>query len=165
MRVGGGRALENRHGPHDLVRRRSSGSASRPWLPGLSEENRARRCGARISAGLLQDSSEARSIHRVLEFDPKAYGFKRGLEHPLEADLIVLDEFSMVDIVLMNPGGREPTRDPALHAARTKPPLHGVTRGRKLVVIVGQPKAFAIPLRYGALGTTIDSSCRPVVGP
>jgi exodeoxyribonuclease V alpha subunit len=45
---------------------------------------------------------EARTIHRVLEFDPKAYGFKRGLEHPLEADLIVLDESSMVDIVLMN---------------------------------------------------------------
>ena len=45
---------------------------------------------------------EARTIHRVLEFDPKAYGFKRGLEHPLEADLIVLDESSMVDVVLMN---------------------------------------------------------------
>jgi UvrD-like helicase family protein len=41
----------------------------------------------------------------------------------------------------------------------------GVTRGRKLVVIVGQPKAIAIAGAYGTLGTTTDSSCRPVVGP
>ncbi len=45
---------------------------------------------------------EARTIHRLLEFDPKAYGFKRGPEHPLEADLVTLDESSMVDVVLMN---------------------------------------------------------------
>lgn len=45
---------------------------------------------------------EAKTIHRLLEFDPKAYGFKRNAENPLEADIVVVDEASMIDIVLMN---------------------------------------------------------------
>lgn len=45
---------------------------------------------------------EAKTIHRLLEFDPKSFGFKRGRDNPLETDLIVIDESSMVDIVLMN---------------------------------------------------------------
>ncbi len=46
--------------------------------------------------------SEAKTIHRLLEFDPKSGGFKRGRVQPLEADLLVVDETSMVDAVLMN---------------------------------------------------------------
>lgn len=45
---------------------------------------------------------EAKTIHRLLEFDPQSFGFKRGRDNPLEADLIVIDESSMVDVVLMN---------------------------------------------------------------
>jgi len=45
---------------------------------------------------------EARTIHRLLEGDPKAGGFKRGLEHPLDCDLLVIDEASMVDVPLMH---------------------------------------------------------------
>lgn len=44
---------------------------------------------------------EAKTIHRLLEFDPKAFGFKRGDENPLECDLLVVDESSMVDVMLM----------------------------------------------------------------
>jgi exodeoxyribonuclease V alpha subunit len=44
---------------------------------------------------------EAKTIHRLLEFDPKAYGFKRDQENPLECDLLVVDESSMVDVMLM----------------------------------------------------------------
>ena len=44
---------------------------------------------------------EARIIHRLLETDPKAGGFKRGTDHPLECDLLVVDETSMVDVLLM----------------------------------------------------------------
>ena len=44
---------------------------------------------------------EARTIHRLLEFDPAAYGFRRGPELPLECDLLVVDETSMVDVPLM----------------------------------------------------------------
>ncbi len=45
---------------------------------------------------------EAKTIHRLLEFSPQQGGFKRNADHPLEADLLVLDESSMVDVVLMN---------------------------------------------------------------
>jgi exodeoxyribonuclease V alpha subunit len=45
---------------------------------------------------------EAKTIHRLLEFDAGFGGFKRDREHPLDYDLIVVDEASMVDIVLMN---------------------------------------------------------------
>ncbi|MCZ0962385.1 SF1B family DNA helicase RecD2 [Paracoccus benzoatiresistens] len=44
---------------------------------------------------------EARTIHRLLEFDPKAFGFKRNEESPLDCDLLVVDESSMVDVPLM----------------------------------------------------------------
>ena len=44
---------------------------------------------------------EAKTIHRLLEFDPKAFGFKRDDENPLECDLLVVDESSMVDVMLM----------------------------------------------------------------
>jgi exodeoxyribonuclease V alpha subunit len=45
---------------------------------------------------------EARTIHRLLEFDAALGGFKRTSAHPLEVDLLVVDEASMVDVVLMN---------------------------------------------------------------
>ena len=44
---------------------------------------------------------EARTIHRLLEFDPKTFGFKRNDENPLDCDLLVVDESSMVDVLLM----------------------------------------------------------------
>jgi len=45
---------------------------------------------------------EAKTIHRLLEFSPKEGGFKRNEDNPLDADLVVIDEASMVDILLMN---------------------------------------------------------------
>ena len=44
---------------------------------------------------------EARTIHRLLETDPRTGGFKRGEERPLGCDLLVVDETSMVDVPLM----------------------------------------------------------------
>src|SRR5256885_2662162 len=44
---------------------------------------------------------EAKTIHRLLEVDPKGGGFKRGDDNPLECDLLVVDETSMVDVMLM----------------------------------------------------------------
>lgn len=45
---------------------------------------------------------EAKTIHRLLEYDPGIAGFRRGRENPLDVDLLVIDEVSMVDVVLMN---------------------------------------------------------------
>lgn len=45
---------------------------------------------------------EAKTIHRLLEFSFQENGFKRNRENPLEADVVIVDEMSMVDLVLMN---------------------------------------------------------------
>jgi exodeoxyribonuclease V alpha subunit len=44
---------------------------------------------------------EAKTIHRLLEVDPKSGGFKRNADNPLDCDLLVVDEASMVDVMLM----------------------------------------------------------------
>jgi len=44
---------------------------------------------------------EAKTIHRLLEADPQGGGFKRGDDNPLDCDLLVVDETSMVDVLLM----------------------------------------------------------------
>jgi exodeoxyribonuclease V alpha subunit len=44
---------------------------------------------------------EAKTIHRLLEVDPRSGGFKRGDDNPLDCDLLVVDETSMVDVMLM----------------------------------------------------------------
>jgi len=44
---------------------------------------------------------EAKTIHRLLETDPRTGGFRRNLEKPLDCDLLVIDETSMVDVPLM----------------------------------------------------------------
>lgn len=45
---------------------------------------------------------EAKTIHRLLEINPKTGGFRKNDESPLDCDLLVTDETSMVDVVLMN---------------------------------------------------------------
>ena len=44
---------------------------------------------------------EAKTIHRLLEVNPKGGGFNRDGYNPLECDLLVIDETSMVDVMLM----------------------------------------------------------------
>ncbi len=43
---------------------------------------------------------EAKTIHRLLEFKPPE-GYKRNGENPLEGDVLIVDECSMVDVILM----------------------------------------------------------------
>ena len=43
---------------------------------------------------------EARTVHRLLEFDPEKRGFKRDGDTPLECDVLIVDESSMLDMVL-----------------------------------------------------------------
>ena len=44
---------------------------------------------------------EAKTIHRLLEYNPQD-GYKRNDENPLEGDALIVDECSMIDIILMN---------------------------------------------------------------
>jgi exodeoxyribonuclease V alpha subunit len=44
---------------------------------------------------------EAKTIHRLLEYSPKKGGFKKDQDDLLEADVLIIDETSMVDTLLM----------------------------------------------------------------
>jgi len=44
---------------------------------------------------------EAKTIHRLLEVDPATGRFSRDENNPLECDLLIVDETSMVDVLLM----------------------------------------------------------------
>lgn len=56
------------------------------------------RAAKRLSESTGQD---AKTLHRLLEVDPKEGGFRRGVDLPLEGDLFVVDETSMVDVPMM----------------------------------------------------------------
>jgi exodeoxyribonuclease V alpha subunit len=45
---------------------------------------------------------EAMTIHRLLEYNPREGGFQRGEDNPLQADFVIVDETSMVDLALMD---------------------------------------------------------------
>jgi exodeoxyribonuclease V alpha subunit len=87
---------------------------------------------------------DAQTIHRLLEVNPIDGGFRRGPNHPIEADLIVVDETSMVDVPLM-------------HALMRAVP------DRAAVVLVGDVDQLP-PVGPGqVLADIIDSAAVPVV--
>jgi exodeoxyribonuclease V alpha subunit len=46
---------------------------------------------------------EAKTIHRLLEVSPsEGFKFQRNQDNPLECDLLIVDECSMIDLILMN---------------------------------------------------------------
>lgn len=44
---------------------------------------------------------EAKTIHRLLEYKPPE-GYQKNEDNPLEGDVLIVDECSMIDIILMN---------------------------------------------------------------
>ncbi len=44
--------------------------------------------------------AEARTIHRLLEWNPALARFQRGADNPIEADLVLVDEASMLNVQL-----------------------------------------------------------------
>ncbi len=57
------------------------------------------RAAKRLSEATGRD---ARTIHRLLEYNPRKGGFQRNEENPLAADALIVDEASMIDTVLMH---------------------------------------------------------------
>ncbi|MEN6375266.1 MAG: ATP-dependent RecD-like DNA helicase [Smithella sp.] len=45
---------------------------------------------------------EAKTIHRMLEYNMRKGGFQKNEEYPLDCDLLIIDEASMVDTLLMH---------------------------------------------------------------
>ena len=54
------------------------------------------------AAKRLQESTrhEAKTIHRLLDYDPMSNHFKKDLSNPLSVDCLIVDEASMIDIKL-----------------------------------------------------------------
>jgi exodeoxyribonuclease V alpha subunit len=79
----------------------------------------------------------ARTIHRLLEADPKTGGFKRGEESPLACQLLVVDETSMVDVPLMRALLRALPDEAALLLVGDVDQLPSVGPGQVLADIIG----------------------------
>jgi exodeoxyribonuclease V alpha subunit len=86
---------------------------------------------------------EAKTIHRLLEVDPKTGGFKRGSDNPLECDLLVVDETSMVDVMLMQALIRAVPDQAALLIVGDIDQLPSVGPGQVLADIIG---SGAVPI-------------------
>ena len=80
---------------------------------------------------------EAKTIHRLLEVDPKSGGFKRNADNPLECDLLVVDEASMVDVMLMQALLKATPDDAALLIVGDIDQLPSVGPGQVLADIIG----------------------------
>jgi exodeoxyribonuclease V alpha subunit len=87
---------------------------------------------------------EAKTIHRLLEVDPRTGSFKRNEEKPLACDLLVVDETSMVDVPLM-------------HALLRAVPDHAA------LVLVGDVDQLPSVGPGQVLADIIDSAAVPVV--
>ena len=79
---------------------------------------------------------EAKTIHRLLEVDPRSGGFKRSSDNPLVCDLLVVDETSMVDVLLMQALLRAVPDDAALLIVGDIDQLPSVGPGQVLADII-----------------------------
>ncbi|MBE3099779.1 MAG: AAA family ATPase, partial [Planctomycetes bacterium] len=80
---------------------------------------------------------EAKTIHRLLEVDPRTGGFRRDERHPLECDLLVVDETSMVDLPLLHALVRAVPPHAALILVGDVDQLPSVGPGQVLADIIG----------------------------
>lgn len=101
------------------------------------------------AAKRLGESSqlEAKTIHRLLEYDPQHGGFKRNSDYQLDADLVVLDEMSMVDIVLANQLLRALPDDAALLLVGDVDQLPSVGPGAVLSDIIASQRITTVRLQ------------------
>jgi exodeoxyribonuclease V alpha subunit len=79
---------------------------------------------------------DARTVHRLLEADPKTGGFKRLEDNPLDCDLLVVDETSMVDVPLMRALLRAMPRNAALFIIGDVDQLPSVGPGQVLADVI-----------------------------
>ena len=73
---------------------------------------------------------EAKTIHRLLEVEPRGGGFKRGGDNPLDCDLLVVDEISIIDVMLMTSKRTRGSRVASLSARQSS--FAGGTRSEAL---------------------------------
>jgi exodeoxyribonuclease V alpha subunit len=79
-----------------------------------------------------------------LEVDPRSGGFKRGEDNPLDCDVLVIDETSMVDVMLMQALLRAVPEKAALLIVGDIDQLPSVGPGQVLADIIS---SGAVPVR------------------
>jgi exodeoxyribonuclease V alpha subunit len=87
---------------------------------------------------------EAKTIHRLLRFDPKKGGFLHNREKPFDSDLVLIDEASMVDVSLMH------------HLLKAVPP-------RAALIVVGDVDQLPSVGPGSVLSSLIESGGLPCV--
>ena len=87
---------------------------------------------------------EAKTIHRLLAFDPKRYAFNYDQDKPLPLDVLIVDEASMIDIVLF------------YHLLKAIPP-------EAAIIIVGDKDQLPSVGPGRVLGDMIESQAIPTV--
>ncbi len=80
---------------------------------------------------------EAKTIHRLLGVDPMGGGFKRNADNPVDCDLLVVDEASMVDVMLMQALTKATPDGAALLIVGDIDELPSVGPGQVLADIIG----------------------------
>lgn len=83
---------------------------------------------------------EAKTIHRTLEYIPKQGEFRRDESHPLKGDVLIIDEFSMVDLPLMYHLGKAVPHNMQLILVGDKDQLPSVGPGTLLRDIIASRK-------------------------
>ncbi|ACL59620.1 SF1B family DNA helicase RecD2 [Methylobacterium nodulans] len=83
-----------------------------------------------------QTGRPAKTLHRLLEVDPARGGFQRGEQNPLDCDLLVVDEASMIDVPLMNALTRALPRHAALWLVGDVDQLPSVGPGQVLADVI-----------------------------
>src|SRR5262249_20158054 len=78
----------------------------------------------------------AKTIHRLLEVNPKSGGFKRGDNNPLDCDPLVIYETSIVDVMLMSALVRAVAERGAMLVGGDIDPLASVGPGQVLADII-----------------------------
>jgi len=87
---------------------------------------------------------EAKTLHRLLEFSPQKGGFARNDEKPLDCDVLIIDETSMVDTILM------------YHLLKA-------VRAGTVLILVGDVNQLPSVGAGNVLRDIIQSGCFPVV--
>ena len=89
---------------------------------------------------------EAKTLHRLLEFDPKTMDFKRNQDNPLPFTAIVLDESSMLDLFLAHSLLKAIPPDAQLLLVGDIDQLPSVGAGNVLKDLIGSAKIPVIRL-------------------
>ncbi len=93
----------------------------------------------------------ARTIHRLLEFKPGGreggFSFQRGETNPINADAVILDEVSMVDILLMRSFIAAVRNDTKLILVGDKNQLPSVGPGNVLADLIACPRIPHVELK------------------